>query len=56
MGRAEMGNFKYQISAEGYGPTADAIYVRCHTLLVTYIKPHTVEAQEQQCGHAHCEG
>lgn len=28
MGRAEMGAYKYQISAEGYGPTADAIYVR----------------------------
>lgn len=30
MGRAEMGNYKYQISAEGYGPTADAIYVRVY--------------------------
>ncbi len=34
LGREAMGAYKYQISAEGYGPTADAIYVGVVLLLL----------------------
>ena len=58
MTREQQSEYKYQVSIEGYGPTADAIYVRsgdrnCIQQCI-HLPTHTVETQEQQRGHACC--